>query len=70
MDFEEAATQAVQLLKRLEREHPPEGDYVWVDVIETLGDAAIALPDSWFDGRTTRGGGWPLPGRSSAYAGP
>lgn len=28
----------------------PEGEYFWVDVIETISSSATTLPDDWFDG--------------------
>jgi hypothetical protein len=48
-DLDEATTEALKLLQRLDREHLPEGDYLYVDLIETLSDAAIPLPEAWFD---------------------
>jgi hypothetical protein len=34
----------------LEQEELPEGDYVYLDVIETMSESAVPLPDDWFDG--------------------
>jgi hypothetical protein len=28
----------------------PEGEYFWVDVIDTISETAVPLPESWFDG--------------------
>jgi hypothetical protein len=38
------------LLRRLNQEHLTDGDYVYVDVIETVGGEAVALPPEWFAG--------------------
>jgi hypothetical protein len=48
-DFDEATTEALKLLKRLDREELPQGDYVYVDLIETMSEAAVPLPEAWFD---------------------
>lgn len=49
-DFDPATTEAVQVLKRLEQEDLPDGDYLYVDVIETISEVATPLPEDWFDG--------------------
>jgi hypothetical protein len=49
-DFDTTASEAAALLKRLEAEKLPEGDYVYVDVIETLSEQAIPLGEEWFVG--------------------
>jgi hypothetical protein len=49
-DFDEAATEAVKLLQRLDREDLPNDEYLYLDVIETMSEAARSLPDEWFDG--------------------
>lgn len=49
-DFDEAATEAMALLNRLQQEELPEGDYVYLDVIETISNAAVTLPVDSFEG--------------------
>ena len=49
-DLDEAFDHAMALLRRLNQEHFPDGDYVYVDVIETVGGEAVALPPEWFAG--------------------
>lgn len=49
-DFGQAALKAEQLLSRLRQEELPTGDYVYVDVIETISASAVPLPEDWFDG--------------------
>ncbi|HMC07230.1 MAG TPA: hypothetical protein VKG89_07540 [Solirubrobacterales bacterium] len=48
--FDEATAEALQVLKRLDREDPPEGDYLYVDLIETVSEKAVPLPREWFAG--------------------
>lgn len=49
-DFDDATEEAVALFRRLEREELPEGDYLYVDVIETMSESALLLPEDWFNG--------------------
>lgn len=48
--FDEAASATLELLRRVENEELPGGDYVFVDVIETMSASAAALDDDWFRG--------------------
>jgi hypothetical protein len=47
-DFDNATAQAVELLDRLKQESLPEGDYLYIDVIDTMSNSAVPLPDDWF----------------------
>jgi hypothetical protein len=49
-DLAEASVQALRLLRRLNQAELPEGDYVYVDVIETASPSATPLPQDWFAG--------------------
>jgi hypothetical protein len=49
-DFDEAARAAYKLSQRLEKEDLPEGDYLYLDVIETASNTAVPLRDDWFRG--------------------
>jgi hypothetical protein len=49
-DLAEASVQALRLLRRLHQAELPEGDYVYVDVIETASASAMPLPEGWFAG--------------------
>ncbi len=49
-DLDETSAQALGLLRRLNREKLPEGDYVYLDVIETASECAVRLPLDWFAG--------------------
>ncbi len=42
--------QALRLLRRLDQAELPDGDYVYVDVIETASASAMPLPEEWFAG--------------------
>lgn len=46
----DSVSEVITLLKRLEREDLPDGDYLYVDVIETISDISVPLPEEWFDG--------------------
>ncbi len=49
-DFDTAKDMAIELLELLEQEELPEGDYLYLDVIETASPHAVPLPDEWFAG--------------------
>jgi hypothetical protein len=49
-DLREASVEAARLLRRLNQTELPEGDYVYVDVIEAASSSAIVLPQEWFGG--------------------
>jgi hypothetical protein len=49
-DLAEASVQALRLLRRLNQAELPEGDYVYLDVIETASASAMPLPQDWFAG--------------------
>lgn len=51
----QASAEVVGLLDRLEREDLPAGDDLYVDVIETISQSAVPLPNGWLDSeRDTR----------------
>lgn len=53
-DLGDAVEEMWDLLGRLESEELPAGDYVFVDVIETISDNAVPLPAEWFSGPRDR----------------
>lgn len=60
-DLAEASVQAARLLRRLNQIELPVGDYLYLDVIETMSASAMPVPLEWFagehDSRWRLGGG-------------
>jgi hypothetical protein len=51
---EERQHRAVAVIEELERHDLPDGHYFCVEVIETLSQEAVPLPDNWFSGERDR----------------
>jgi hypothetical protein len=51
---EERQERAVAAIEELERHDLPEGHYFYVEVIETLSEVAVPLPEPWFAGDRDR----------------
>jgi hypothetical protein len=51
---EERQKRAVAIIEELERHDLPEGHYFYVEVIETLSQDAVPLPEAWFCGERDR----------------
>jgi hypothetical protein len=51
---EERQERAAAAIEEMERHDLPDGHYFYVEVIETLSEEAVPLPESWFSGERDR----------------
>jgi len=51
---EERQRRAVAAIEEMERHDLPDGHYFYVEVIETLSQEAVPLPEAWFSGERDR----------------